>query len=225
MYSFAQREDFQVWDEPLYGHFLRHSAKSRPDREETLAAMPDPAEKVIQDILLGPSKARHQFFKQISNHLDGLNLNFCAQLDAHIFFIRDPREIIRSYSKVIEFPDQMDIAISYSAELLRLFKDHDWPSLVLHRNQLLNDPESCLEKVCEHLNIDFDPAMLSWPAGARPEDGPWSKFWYAGLHKSTGFSPLKIEEFELAPHLEDLAAQCKSDYNYLLEHCMDIPFN
>ena len=40
MYSFAQRADTRVLDEPLYGHFLVHTDAERPCREATLAARP-----------------------------------------------------------------------------------------------------------------------------------------------------------------------------------------
>ena len=44
MYSFAQRSDTRVLDEPLYGHFLAKTGAERPDREATLAAWPTTAE-------------------------------------------------------------------------------------------------------------------------------------------------------------------------------------
>ena len=35
----------------------------------------------------------------------------------------------------------------------------------------------------------YDDAMLSWPAGPKPEDGVWAEHWYASAHRSTGFGP------------------------------------
>jgi hypothetical protein len=37
MYSFAQRSDCRVVDEPLYAHFLRVSGAARPYRDAVLA--------------------------------------------------------------------------------------------------------------------------------------------------------------------------------------------
>ena len=37
MYSFAQRADARVLDEPLYGYFLARTGADRPDREATLS--------------------------------------------------------------------------------------------------------------------------------------------------------------------------------------------
>ena len=39
MYSFAQRDDIRVVDEPLYGHYLRVSGAPHPDSEGVMAAM------------------------------------------------------------------------------------------------------------------------------------------------------------------------------------------
>lgn len=37
MYSFAQRDDTEVLDEPLYAHYLRVTGVDRPYREELLS--------------------------------------------------------------------------------------------------------------------------------------------------------------------------------------------
>lgn len=52
---------------------------------------------------------------------------------------------------------------------------------------LIAAPEATLRTLCSALGIPFDPAMLSWQAGPRPEDGCWAPWWYASTHKSTGF--------------------------------------
>ena len=45
-----------------------------------------------------------------------------------------------------------------------------------------------LKKLCLSINLPFDPAMLSWPAGPRADDGIWAAHWYNAVHKSTGFA-------------------------------------
>ena len=40
MYSFAQRLDTRVMDEPLFGHFLAFTGVDRPSREDVLRTMP-----------------------------------------------------------------------------------------------------------------------------------------------------------------------------------------
>ena len=41
MYSWRQRADTRVFDEPFYGIYLRHTDPGHPGRDEILAAMPD----------------------------------------------------------------------------------------------------------------------------------------------------------------------------------------
>ena len=48
MYSFAQRADARVLDEPLYGYFLARTGADRPDREATLSIWPTTADGALR---------------------------------------------------------------------------------------------------------------------------------------------------------------------------------
>ena len=63
MYSFAQRSDCKVFDEPLYAHYLSKSAARHyhPGAEEVIATMENDGEKVVQDLILGSTDARYFF--------------------------------------------------------------------------------------------------------------------------------------------------------------------
>ena len=50
MYSFAQRTDTRVVDEPLYGHYLRVSGAEHPGRDEVLAAVDADGERVVREV-------------------------------------------------------------------------------------------------------------------------------------------------------------------------------
>ena len=56
MYSFAQREDTQVFDEPLYAHYLKVSGENHPSREEVLQSLENDGNKVVQGVILQKSK-------------------------------------------------------------------------------------------------------------------------------------------------------------------------
>jgi hypothetical protein len=65
--------------------------------------------------------------------------------------------------------------------------------------------------------------MLSWPAGPRPTDGIWAKYWYANVWASTGFSERstasgRSEPAVLPPELEPLAARCQPFYEEMAAH-------
>ena len=73
----------------------------------------------------------------------------------------------------------------------------------------MRDPEAALRRLCERLEIDFTPAMLSWDPGPKPKiDGVWCDFWYSGSHAQSGFVPhadKKVSRHgELPPELQRL---------------------
>ena len=47
MYSFAQRPDTIVFDEPLYAHYLRVTGIDHPGKEEVLASQEQDGEKKL----------------------------------------------------------------------------------------------------------------------------------------------------------------------------------
>lgn len=53
-------------------------------------------------------------------------------------------------------------------------------------DDLVREPEGMLRALCAALELPFDPAMLTWPAGPKPYDGCWAPWWYTQTHKSTG---------------------------------------
>ncbi|GJN07828.1 hypothetical protein PR202_ga25693 [Eleusine coracana subsp. coracana] len=63
MYSFAQRDDTEVLDEPLYANFLRVTGVDRPYREELISKMEPDGNKVIKDVIFGPGEKRYRYCK------------------------------------------------------------------------------------------------------------------------------------------------------------------
>jgi len=58
--------------------------------------------------------------------------------------------------------------------------------VVVLSDDLVSRPEGTLRALCKKLDIPFTVRMLSWPAGPKPYDGCWAKYWYRATHKSTG---------------------------------------
>ena len=54
MYSFAQRADARVVDEPLYAHYLRVTGSAHPDREAILASQDGDGDRVVREQVLEP---------------------------------------------------------------------------------------------------------------------------------------------------------------------------
>lgn len=57
--------------------------------------------------------------------------------------------------------------------------------------------------------------MLQWPAGPRPEDGVWAKYWYDSVHRSTGFAPYQPESTPFPDQLKPLLEECLPHYEEL----------
>ncbi|GAB4419789.1 MAG: branched chain amino acid aminotransferase [Bacteroidia bacterium] len=203
MYSFAQRSDTQVWDEPLYAHYLRVTDADHPGRDETLASMDSDGERVVREVLLGAAGHPVLFFKQMAHHHIGLDLGFLRDL-TNILLIRHPAEVINSFSQVIPHPTMTDIGIARQAGLYDLLRHMGQQPLVLDGNELLKAPREMLTALCAGLGIPFDPAMLAWPPGPRPEDGCWAPYWYASVHRSTGFAPYRERPHTVAPQHQAL---------------------
>src|SRR5690606_24023764 len=69
MYSFRQRSDTAVVDEPLYAHYLAATGVEHPGRDEVLAAQDTDGERVVRDVILGPSTRPVLFLKNMAHHL------------------------------------------------------------------------------------------------------------------------------------------------------------
>ena len=220
MYSFAQRSDTTVVDEPLYAHYLLQSGAAHPGREETLESMENDGQKVIEKVILGPCPTLVLFMKHMTHHLINIDTTFMDQTE-NALLIRDPYEIIRSYSQVISYPKMSDIGVKQQYELYHQLEEKGKLATVVDTNEVLKNPREILEQLCQKLTIPFEEAMLSWPAGPRPEDGTWAKYWYHNVHRSTGFQPYQPKaRVPLAPHLEDLLAECIPYYAFLYQHSL-----
>ncbi len=69
MYSFAQRPDAVVFDEPLYAHYLRITNADHPGKDEIIKSQESDGEKVIEQIVDSSYEKPVVFFKQMTHHL------------------------------------------------------------------------------------------------------------------------------------------------------------
>lgn len=214
MRAWGQRADTAVVDEPLYGHYLRVSGIQHPGRNEVLEAMETDGEKVVREVVLGPCDKPVLFMKQMAHHLTELDLSFLEKT-TNVLLIRDPADVLRSLVNQLPNPRIEDTGMAVQHQLLKRLQDSGQNPPVLDSQQLLLDPPGVLARLCERLGLDFDPAMLSWPAEARPEDGVWAPHWYHNVHRSTGFAPYRQKTDPVPEHLETVLGQCRPHYEAL----------
>ncbi|MEL6676083.1 MAG: sulfotransferase family protein [Bacteroidota bacterium] len=216
MYAFAQRQDTEVFDEPLYAHYLRVSGAQHPGRDQVLQTQEQDGEKVVRDQILGPATKPVLFFKQMAHHLVELDESFLDRV-VNVFLIRDPSLVLASFSKVIPHPALGDIGIARQYELYQQLKEQGQDPLVIDGPELLKNPEAVLRSLCEKLRLAFEPAMLTWEAGPIPQDGVWAPYWYANVHQSTGFQPYQPKTVALRPDLQAVAQQAAPFYTSLFD--------
>jgi hypothetical protein len=214
MYSFAQRDDTTVLDEPFYAVYLSRSGAMHPAREEVLKAQSTDEDTVKKEINSRSGK-KLLFIKNMAHHMEVLKTPFIENA-INVFLIRDPQQIIASYSNVIEKPTLRDIGLQYQCHLFDVLKSTGQDLIVLDSGLLLKNPSVVLEKLCHRCAISFQSAMLSWERGAKPYDGVWSNHWYKNVHNSTGFNVGITSNKKISDNLHALHQQARGYYQKLL---------
>jgi len=219
MYSWRQRADTKVFDEPFYGIYLRQFDPGHPGRDEIVDSMPLDFEATISHITAdGDPPVR--YIKNICHHLDALDESV-LDLFTNVLLIREPSRVLASLTATLGTDFSVDITgLTQQVRIL----DHEIGAgrtpVVLDSAQLLADPTRGLSRLCDLLSVPFDDAMLSWPAGSKPEDGYWAKFWYHSAHQSTGFR--KPEATPEGSFSQPLLDACVPLYERLTAHRMDL---
>lgn len=214
MYAFGNRADFAAWDEPFYAAYLKATGIDHPMRDKILATHEtDPARVAARCAGAIPEGKPHFYMKHMALHIiAGIPLDW-AESCVNVHLIRHPARVVASYAAKRENPTLSDIGFIQQTALFERF-----PGPVLDSDDIRQDPEQMLRILCTSVGLDFDPAMLCWPAGPKPFDGAWAPHWYGVVHRSNCFAgaegPLPDLEGEAAqlleqalPHYERLAAR------------------
>ena len=222
MYSFAQRSDTKVVDEPFYAHYLLQSGAEHPGRAKVLESQPKDPSIVMQNLRAAATNSDLLFVKNMAHHMIEMDevleqlFNECTP----VFLIRNPAAMLLSLDKTLSDPSMRDTGYQHLLDLFETAENNNLPLIVLDSEQLLKDPEFVLSALCEQLGVAFEASMLSWPPGPIPEDGVWADYWYDKVHESTGFNPHTPKTEDLPNHLDPLYERCKSIYDRLFAHAI-----
>lgn len=216
MYSFAQRPDTKVFDEPLYGHYLSitNAKRYHPSAGLIINSMECNGAKVINHMAVAES-AEVLFFKNMTHHLLELDKSFMKK-GTNVILTRNPEEMLPSFHKVIPNPTINDVGYKAHFDLIREFEENNTDYVVIDSKMILENPEKELKRLCRHANIPFLHEMLSWPTGPIAEDGVWAKHWYHNVHHSTGFMKYKKKTEQFPSELLPLLEESKVYYKELL---------
>ena len=214
MYSFAQRPDTRVVDEPLYGHYLRTSCADHPGGDEVMLTMDCDGDSVMRRLLDDDVQDKPVLFiKHMAHHLIDLDLSFLEKTQNAVL-IRDPRDMLPSLTVQLPHAGLTDTGLKRQWELVEDLRDNGQSPAVIDSRELLRDPGGVIAAFCQWIGVEFLPGMLRWPAGPIAEDGIWAKHWYHSVHLSTGFADYVARESfpdRLLPLLED----CRPYYERL----------
>jgi len=223
MRSFASRSDAAVRDEPFYAHYLRETGIDHPGREDVISAYENDWRKVI-DFITGPVPGGKRVWYQkhmahhMLPHIDSQRL-IDGGLLVHAFLIRDPADVITSYTKVHPHMTLAETGLPYQVDLFhRAATATGKTPAVIDARDVLIDPRRTLSKLCAELGIEFTDAMLAWPAGPHPADGNWAPYWYDAVYKSTGFDTYKPKNERVPAHLEPMHRKARALYDQLAAH-------
>ncbi len=222
MYSFAQRSDTKVIDEPFYAHYLLQSGAEHPGRAKVIESQPKDPSVAMQNLMTTGANSDVLFVKNMAHHMIEMDHTLSQLFEEFIpvFLIRDPADMLLSLDKSLSDPSLRDTGYQQLLDLFETAENNNIPLTVLDAKELLEDPEFVLSALCERLNIPFEESMLSWAPGPIPEDGVWAEYWYDNVHKSTGFNPYTSKSQTLPDHLDPLYEHCKSIYDRLFAHAI-----
>lgn len=197
MRSWGNRTDTSVVDEPFYAYYLAQTQSPHPMFAEVLASQSQEYDEVSNKLSSDDCDTAIQYQKHMTQHM--LNDDFAWAKDIkHCFLIRNPQEVVNSYTNSRGVCTAENIGIIRQAEIYQQLCDltgQDIP--VIDSNDVLKQPQELLSKLCQQLDIPFEHNMLQWPSGPRDSDGVWSSHWYHSVESSTKFAAYKHKELHL----------------------------
>ena len=125
---------------------------------------------------------------------------------------RHPDAVLSSYRAHIDRPTMLDVGYAHQMRILQEAGDR---AVVVTAEALFEDPMVTLQALCKALDVPWDPVMLRWDKGGRPEDGVWAKYWYHSVHNSRGWQPRKLSHHPAPVELRELREACMEHYRDL----------
>jgi hypothetical protein len=217
MYAFGARTDCAVWDEPYYAAYLLKTGLEHPMRGEILEKWPHDAAQIAARILGDIPKGKPVFYqKHMTQHmLPGFDRVWMQHV-TNVFLIRHPARVIASYHAKRESPTLADIGFHEQAELFdQVAQDIGHAPIVIDSADIRANPEAMLRALCKAIDLPFDLAMLNWPKGGHPNDGPWAPHWYPAVWNSTGFAGAEAALPDVENTLRDVLVQALPYYKQL----------
>ncbi len=219
MRSWESRTDTFVIDEPYYAYYLSQTDLDHPGREDVLSDGELDCEKVSLGLVNDTNGDCSVYYqKHITHHLlDSIDRKWMKSV-INCFLIRDPKDMIISYSKVHPDLNMHLLGLEEQKEIFEYVSNMtgEVPPIIDSKDVLMN-PRDILSKFCDRIGVIFSEEMLSWPRGPRETDGNWGKYWYKNVMNSTGFNEYKPKTEDVPAKYQGLYEECLSLYKNLYD--------
>jgi len=218
MRSWSSRNDTFVSDEPLYAYYLKKTKLKHPMYSEIINYYPNNLDDIIFKLTTENIHGKKIWYqKHMAHHLIDLNKIDWIRNFHNCFLIRDPLEVIHSYSEKHNLKKIEDLGYLQQYEIIKFLEKSNISFSVIDSSDLLTNPENVLSSWCKKININFDILMLSWEKGNHKEDGIWWKHWYDNVINTTGFQKYQKKDISIENKFDSIYNESMKYYNYIKE--------
>jgi hypothetical protein len=220
MRSWESRSDTFVIDEPFYAHYLSVTNVDHPGRDEIIQNGETDQSVVSRGLITDLDDSCSIYFQKHMTHhmIPSVGREWMKDV-VNCFLIRDPKDMILSYTKVNSNLSMHLLGLEEQYELFEyVTKINGRAPYVVDSKDILLDPRETLCLLCEKIGVVFSEEMLSWSKGVRDTDGIWAKYWYDNVINSTGFNTYTEKNEVIRDEYLQLYEDCLKIYEKLSKH-------
>jgi hypothetical protein len=220
MRSWESRSDTFVIDEPFYAHYLSVTNVDHPGRDEIIQSGETDQSVVSKGLISDIDDSCSIYFQKHMTHhmIPSVGREWMKDV-VNCFLIRDPKDMILSYTKVNSNLSMHLLGLEDQYELFEyVTKINGRAPTVVDSKDILLDPRETLRLLCEKLGVVFSEEMLSWSKGVRDTDGIWAKYWYDNVINSTGFNIYRQKDDDVPSKYLGLYDECIKIYDELAKY-------
>ena len=220
MRSWESRSDTFVIDEPFYAHYLSVTNVDHPGRDEIVQSGETDQSVVSKGLISDIDDSCSIYFQKHMTHhmIPSVGRDWMKDV-VNCFLIRNPKDMILSYTKVNSNLSMHLLGLEEQYELFEyVTKINGRAPPVVDSKDILIDPRKTLSLLCEKVGVIFSEEMLSWSKGVRDTDGVWAKYWYDNVINSTGFNTYTEKNEVIRDEYLQLYEDCLRIYEKLSKH-------
>lgn len=219
LYSFAQRDDATVSDEPLFGYYLGFSGIEIPFRKQVLEKMEIDPVKIIDMLVNCDLNKEILFIKNKSDQAVGLQWDFMTSFD-NVFLISHPKRMILSNDQEKEEQQLLDTCYEVQYHQILYLIQLGIEPIVIDSDDLIKNPDVILSSMCAKLGIPFQSKMLKWEKSEKEVESLPSRNWCKNMHNTSSFKDVDQLSGKLSIQQEELLEECLPFYERIQKYAI-----